>query len=239
MTENHSSNPAPASPATLAFWTGTGLLGLLFWDISGGDMALARHVADASGFALRDNWVLSEIGHQGAKQLSWTLIAALLLAVWFPVGPLKLLSRKLRLELALAPLIAGLAITLFKSVNYSSCPWDLKEFGGVALHLSHWRFQPDGGPGRCFPAGHAAHGFAMMAGYFVFRDIRPLLARRWLLCAVVAGLVVGLVQQWRGAHFMSHTLWTAWLCWVMLWGMDVLWRRSGKPNQLQLETNES
>jgi len=24
---------------------------------------------------------------------------------------------------------------------------------------------------------------------------------------------MGLAQQVRGAHYMSHTLWTAWLCW--------------------------
>ncbi len=218
-------HPAPAPVAKLALWTAAGLIALLLWDASGGDIALARLAADSSGFALRDNWLMSEIGHQGAKQLSWLLLLALLVAVWLPVGPLKLLSRPRRLELALAPLIAGLAITGLKMLSYSSCPWDMKEFGGLAIHLSHWQMLPDGGGGRCFPAGHAAHGFAMMAGYFVFRDIKPLLARRWLLGALLAGLVVGLVQQWRGAHFMSHTLWTAWLCWVLLWGMDVLWRK--------------
>lgn len=222
-----------ASAQTLALWTGASLLALLLWDTSGGDMALARLAADARGFALRDNWWMTEIGHQSAKQLSWLLIVALTVAVWFPVGPLKRLSRQRRLELALAPLIAGLAITLLKTLNYTSCPWDLKDFGGAAQYLSHWRFQPDGGSGRCFPAGHAAHGFSMMVGYFVFRDIQPLLARRWLLVALLAGLTIGLVQQWRGAHFMSHTLWTAWLCWVMLWGMDTVWRNFGKQHKPQ------
>jgi membrane-associated PAP2 superfamily phosphatase len=26
--------------------------------------------------------------------------------------------------------------------------------------------------------------------------------------------VLGLAQQVRGAHYMSHTLWSAWACWV-------------------------
>jgi membrane-associated PAP2 superfamily phosphatase len=38
-----------------------------------------------------------------------------------------------------------------------------------------------------------------------------------LLIAVLAGLILGLSQQMRGAHFMSHTLWTAWLCWTVGW----------------------
>jgi membrane-associated PAP2 superfamily phosphatase len=48
----------------------------------------------------------------------------------------------------------------------------------------------------------------------------PPIARRWLWSAVIAGLVLGLAQQVRGAHYMSHTLWTAWLCWTAAAVMD-------------------
>ena len=49
---------------------------------------------------------------------------------------------------------------------------------------------------------------------FVLRRVSPFAARAWLGCALVAGLLLGLAQQQRGAHYMSHTLWTAWLCWT-------------------------
>ena len=32
---------------------------------------------------------------------------------------------------------------------------------------------------------------------------------------------MGLAQQMRGAHFMSHTLWTGWLCWTAGWLFDL------------------
>jgi membrane-associated PAP2 superfamily phosphatase len=48
----------------------------------------------------------------------------------------------------------------------------------------------------------------------------PALARGWLAAAVAAGLVLGLAQQWRGAHFMSHTLWSGWVCWCVAWALD-------------------
>jgi membrane-associated PAP2 superfamily phosphatase len=51
-------------------------------------------------------------------------------------------------------------------------------------------------------------------------------ARGWLVCTLIAGLLFGLAQQWRGAHFMSHTLWTAWLGWVAGYAVGV-WRRHG------------
>ena len=71
-----------------------------------------------------------------------------------------------------------------------------------------------------------------MGGYFVLRDRAPRAARIWLAAALAAGLVLGVSQQMRGAHFMSHTLWTAWLCWTVAWACHSLvttWRlRSGE-----------
>ena len=43
--------------------------------------------------------------------------------------------------------------------------------------------------------------------------------------ALLAGFSLGLAQQVRGAHFMSHTLWTAWLCWTTAWIGDLLTSR--------------
>ena len=47
--------------------------------------------------------------------------------------------------------------------------------------------------------------------------IAPAVSRAWLRAALATGLLFGLAQQLRGAHFMSHTLWSAWVCWMMAW----------------------
>ena len=49
-----------------------------------------------------------------------------------------------------------LAVAALKRHSPTSCPWSLQEFGGHAVYLSHWRWRPDGGPGHCFPSGHAS-----------------------------------------------------------------------------------
>ena len=54
---------------------------------------------------------------------------------------------------------------------------------------------------------------SLLGGFFVFRRVLPRTAARWLAGALVVGFIFGLAQQVRGAHYMSHTLWTAWLCW--------------------------
>jgi membrane-associated PAP2 superfamily phosphatase len=50
-------------------------------------------------------------------------------------------------------------------------------------------------------------------------------ARRWLIAALAAGLLLGLVQQLRGAHYLSHTLWTAWICWAVGFAIDAFLHR--------------
>jgi membrane-associated PAP2 superfamily phosphatase len=124
------------------------------------------------------------------------------------------------MQLAVGTLAAAASVSLLKGFSATSCPWDLQHYGGVASYVPHWTRGADGGAGHCFPAGHAASGFAFVSGGFAFREHEPRIARLWLLAALAAGLLLGLAQQWRGAHFMSHTLWTAWTCLAVAWAID-------------------
>lgn len=183
---------------------------------------MARLFATPAGFALRDNWFLVQVMHEGAKTLSWVLVILLALGIAWPVGFLRRLSRGERAQLALGVVASVLVISVVKHGSRTSCPWDLDAFGGVAHYVSHWSWgQLDGGPGRCFPAGHASAAFAFLGGYFLLARRVPGLARWWLAGAVLGGLLLGLVQQARGAHYMSHTLWTAWMCWTT--GLAIDW----------------
>ena len=96
----------------------------------------------------------------------------------------------------------------------------------------------DGGAGHCFPAGHASAAFAYLAGWFVLRrSVARAVAMRWLAAALAAGLLLGLAQQVRGAHYMSHTLWTAWICWTVGLALEGLARwlpAAGQPAAVHL-----
>jgi membrane-associated PAP2 superfamily phosphatase len=201
-----------------------GLVALLAWDRSPGDLLVAQLAGSAHGFPLRDHWLLATLLHEGGRRLSWAVAFVLCVGVWWPMGSLQALDWPRRLQLAAGSLAAASFVATLKSVSATSCPWDLREFGGLAQHLGHWHgfWQADGGTGRCFPAGHASAGFGFLAGWFAWRPVDPVRARRWLAGALLSGLVLGLAQQWRGAHFMSHTLWSGWLCWNVAWGADAL-----------------
>lgn len=198
------------------------LLALLAWDAAGLDMLVAHRIGSADGFALRHHWLLENVFHGGGRLLAWGAALGLCLGAWWPVGPLQLLTTGQRVRLAVATLAAALAVSLVKGLSPTSCPWDLQAFGGLARHLSHWQFAPDGGGGHCFPAGHAASGFSFVAGYFAFRSVDRTVAWAWLAAALSAGLLLGGAQQLRGAHFMSHTLWTAWICWCVAWAVHAV-----------------
>lgn len=195
--------------------TVAGFVLLLVWDLSGLDLILARWFGSPTGFPLQHHWFWEGVLHWRVKQIQWLPALLLFSMVVWPVGFMRQLRLGQRLQLAGGTLLALALISGMKLMSLTSCPWDMREFGGAAVNVSHWLWgTADGGGGRCFPAGHASVGFAFVGGFFVFRQVSPRVARVWLAAALLAGLVLALAQQVRGAHYMSHTLWTAWLCWL-------------------------
>ena len=197
-------------------WLAAGLLLLLAWDLAGVDLVVARWFGSPNGFALRTVWWTSDLLHGGGRWLAWAALLVLVVGIWRPLPVFARLTRRERIGWVLVTLVAVLLVPAIKRISLTSCPWDLAEFGGVAQYVSHWRWGVgDGGAGHCFPSGHAAGAFAFLSGYFVLRADHPRLARRWLCGVLLAGALFGVAQLVRGAHFPSHTFWTAWFCWAI------------------------
>lgn len=215
---------APRSDRSLLFITGLVLAGLMLLDATSLDVALARAMGGAERFPLRDHWFLTQVLHTGGRRAAWVLSAGLALAVLWPVGPLRQLNWQSRVQLAVTTPLVSLSVSALKWLSLTSCPWDLKLFGGWLPYVPHWSAVADGGGGHCFPAGHASAGFAFIGGYFVFRNVAPRTARIWLQASLASGLLLGLAQQLRGAHFMSHTLWTALVAWCIAFAADTAWQ---------------
>jgi membrane-associated PAP2 superfamily phosphatase len=189
---------------------------LLAWDLSGADLALTRLYGDGSGFAWRERWLTAHLLHDGGRIAAGALMLALAVNVRWPWTPA--LGRAERLRWLLVTAIGLAIVPLFKQQSLTSCPYELAEFGGVAQYVSHWALGlRDGGPGHCFPSGHATSALAFLSGWFALRERHPRLARAWLAGVLLAALAFGWAQMARGAHFASHTLWSAWLCWTWSW----------------------
>ncbi len=183
------------------------------WEASGLDLALAAWYGTVSGFSWRDTWWARDVLHNGERLLAaaaWLLFAAYALGA--PRGHPPRSARLFWLAVTSACLAL---VPAAKRFSTSSCPWDLTPFGGAAPYVPHWMLDRfDGGPGHCFPSGHAVASFAFLGLYFLWRDHSRARARIALTAVLAAGLAFGWTQMLRGAHFASHVMWSAWLCWA-------------------------
>lgn len=196
---------------------------VLLWDASGLDLQVMQFWGTTQGFPLKGQPWLSHILHQRGQQAAMVVYLLMWLTVWLPWGPWRALTRRERMAAALAVTASVLTVSVLKHFSLTSCPWDLRLFGGSADYVSHWAWgQSDNGGGKCFPGGHAssAFGFLALSVPFLVSGQAHLQrhGRRLLVGIAVVGLVFGITQTVRGAHYPSHTFWTAWICWTVgLW----------------------
>ena len=218
-------------------WTLLTLLAVLAWDWSDADRWVSHLWSTTAGFPWRNAWLTRDLLHEGGRVAAGLVLLALVVdAVRCRFAP----DRDARPGpdagerwRALAVVVGGLVLVpLIKRVSDTSCPWDLAEFGGVVPWVSHWQLGlTDGGPGHCFPSGHAVAAFAFFALYFLWRPYSPARARWWLIGTLVAGTLLGGAQVLRGAHFVSHVLWSAWICWALAVATNIpLWRPLRRPS---------
>jgi membrane-associated PAP2 superfamily phosphatase len=198
-------------------WTGAACLLLLLWELSGLDLAAAQLFGSATGFAARNSWWASTLLHDGGRAAAWALLMLLVLALLRgPAGACATPARRDRALWLAVALLSVLFIPAIKHFSTTSCPWDLAEFGGPAHPVSHWRWGvADGGGGHCFPSGHAVAAVGFFGQYFLWRPHQMRRALGWLGAVLAVGVLFGLAQLARGAHFVSHTLWSAALCWLI------------------------
>jgi membrane-associated PAP2 superfamily phosphatase len=163
------------------------------------------------------NWMVNEVLHTGGRWGIRVLIA-LVLAFWAGTWaePRWRPLRRPAAYFLISALLSMGVVGLLKTLTNVDCPWDLAPFGGRFPYIELFGDRPDAlRAGRCFPAAHASSGYALLALYFTFRERRARLAKLGLALGLSMGLIFGLAQQARGAHFISHDLWSAFLVWTV------------------------
>ena len=186
---------------------------------------IAPYYSAEQGFFLKNSIVLTLIMHDGLKTLMLLIAASLIvLLAWSWQEPRLQIHRRRIVWILLGMGCATLAISIAKSFSIHACPWDLARFGGYAPEISLFGQLPAGiKAGRCLPGGHASGGYALLAFYFGLLGFSQRGAYIGLASGLVFGTAMGWAQMMRGAHFMSHNLWTAWIVWMILLVQYVLW----------------
>lgn len=197
------------------------------------DAALARFLFEWEGgqWALRQHPLLETIVHRGGRAsvlLAWLVLFGMTIRSW-RVASAMLWTRPAA-RLLFATLASTLVVAWLKLATRMDCPWDLSGFGGDRLFVALFAVRPNGlGSPACFPAAHAASGYAWVALYFFFAAVRP----RWRWTAlgigIAAGAVFGIAQQLRGAHFLSHDIASLAVCWAVACSVEgAALRRRGR-----------
>lgn len=137
----------------------------------------------------------------------------------------------------LAIVFAAEMIGHLKRASNVYCPIRVQAFGGteaVALADIHEPFPGFGEGGQCWPGGHSITGFLFLACFFGFMRLglrRAAVVSLWI--AFTYGNFLGLTQVYRGQHYLSHQLWSAYLVWMFslsfFIGCDLSKRLFSKP----------
>lgn len=195
------------------------------------DFALASLLYNAQGgsWFLHHYWLTETLLHNHVRTLNETVLVGLVgYWVWQRVV-VKNRSHKQRALgfLLLSLLLSFATVAVLKHLLPMECPWDLQQFGGNSAFWGLFDVRPASlATNQCFPAGHSSIGFAWLALYYYWRELKPQHAQRGLFIGLSLGLLLGFIQQLRGAHFISHDIATAGICWLVSTGLYLLSQRN-------------
>jgi membrane-associated PAP2 superfamily phosphatase len=182
----------------------------------GGDMWLAQTAYALQGgkWALRNDLFTETLVHRGGRVLAalvWLFLLGWLLVSWLTNSGRR--WRPTLVYLVVSVVCSVALVTALKRGLVVDCAWSVAGLGGERSHLTLLDPRPAAyAADHCFPAAHASVGYAWLALYFAGFGSRR---GRWLGLAIGlgAGLLFGICQQLRGAHFASHDVWAAIICW--------------------------
>lgn len=246
------SNAVPVLIGARQAWRAAAVLlvtaGFIFWlgrctDI---DLMLADALYDPGmhAFPWRHAWLTETFSHVILKELLTAaavgVILVAMLDTWRPRGTRDGLARLRLRVVALSALFVPLVISMLKQASVAHCPWDLARYGGSEPYLRLFDALPFGvQAGHCLPAGHASSALWLVSLCVYWMPLRFGAARGVAAAALAFGGAVGWMQQLRGAHFLTHTLWSIWIaCAIVLALVLVLqWQALRRLRQLLAPEN--
>ena len=118
----------------------------------------------------------------------------------------------------LSAIFVPVIIGSLKAISNTPCPCNLVNFNGTYPDTKVFDSYPKDfiqtSKAKCWPAGHASGGFALMALFFLFKT--PKNQKRALAAALVIAWSMGLYKMLLGDHFLSHTIITMIMAWLII-----------------------
>lgn len=118
------------------------------------------------------------------------------------------------LSMIFVPVIVG----GLKASTNTPCPKNLIYYDGKYPDVKILDRYPDDfkikSKSKCWPAGHASGGFALMSTMFFFKSRRNKILA--LIFSLIIGWIMGSYKILMGDHFLSHTIVTMLISWLVI-----------------------
>ncbi|MDD3595053.1 phosphatase PAP2 family protein [Sulfuricurvum sp.] len=198
------------------------VVAIVFFGLSGTDIWVENHFfnpATHQWILDRDEPVLKFLFYDGIKRLLIILnvLAIIGLIVWWK-KPFLALYRKGAVIVILSSILVPVIVGSFKALTNIPCPKHLEIYGGSYPHTCVWEKYPSTFCNhkriKCWPAGHASGGFALLSLIYLFRTRRAKIAAGSF--AMALGWSMGTYKMLIGDHFLSHTVITMIMAWLII-----------------------
>lgn len=195
---------------------------IALFEFSSLDILVQKHFfqIDSNSWILnRDEAILKFIFYDGIKKLLIIFAVGLLFClIFFRKKELIKNYKNGMIIVILASIIIPLTIGSLKAVSNTPCPKNIKYFGGeypdIKLFDSYPKDFIQNSKIKCWPAGHASGGFALMALFFLFKKRKNQTIA--LIFALTIGWSMGIYKMLIGDHFLSHTIITMLIAWLII-----------------------
>lgn len=195
---------------------------ILFFGLTQADILIQSHFYNSQTnqwIVDTNNEVLKFIFYDGIKRL--LIVIAVLFLAGLIFGWKKswmTLYRRGFIIVILSSIFVPLVVGSLKAVTNMPCPKNIENFGGVYPHTCVWEkystsachFEKQ----KCWPAGHASGGFALLSLIFLFHQRKNKILAG--IAAIVIGWSMGGYKMLIGDHFLSHTVITMILAWLII-----------------------
>lgn len=121
------------------------------------------------------------------------------------------------ITIVLSAILVPFTVITLKNISNVPCPKNIAYYGGTYPNLKAFDSYPkdfvQDSKIRCWPAGHASGGFALLALFFFFKSSK----NRYLALgfALFIGWSMGIYKMLLGDHFLSHTIISMLIAWLI------------------------
>ena len=195
---------------------------ILFFGFSNADIWVQTHFYNTQTHQWivdSNDEVLKFIFYDGIKRL--LIVIAVLFLIGLIWGWKKSWMARYRrgfIIVILSSIFVPLMVGSLKAVTNMPCPKNIENFGGAYPHTCVWEKYSSKEchleKQKCWPAGHASGGFALLALIFLFHSRKAKIGAATI--ALFIGWSMGTYKMLIGDHFLSHTVITMILAWLII-----------------------